>query len=385
MDIQDNFAKFQEKVDREDEIYENFRIGAEDYNFPHIYLTDEEIIEFNEECKRAGIDLKVVPLSEYMNISGGKYEEHNIESDIEILNNSFIEKKEDDEEEKTNEEKKSRSGSLNYDKIGYDKKYIGKKHKRKVIETDEEDNKKDEKNSNFDEKSLKSFKSSIDFNKNKYEDSKLNKDRNNNKNKNKNKKQQKDKKKNPPKKSIEKEKNEKKNKKNPKNHNINDNFNNFFKRIKETSSTYKDRDKKIEKLIKDILEKSQYLTKDGLKEIADFMHIRLIGDELSINQLKKLSHNQLENLLINIEINTDINKLDPNRKDNIKKMRNKEELERKSRERIQQKKIMKDEKKKKESLNKKNNNNYNDNSNKGKMDDDESESGTSYDEDDGLN
>ena len=93
MDIQENFIKFQEKVDKEEEIYENFRISAEDYNFPHIYLTDKEIIEFNEECKRAGIDLKVVPLSEYMNISGGRIEEHNIESDIELLNNSFIEKK----------------------------------------------------------------------------------------------------------------------------------------------------------------------------------------------------------------------------------------------------------------------------------------------------
>ena len=180
MDIQFNFAKFQEKVDKEDEIYENFRISAEDYNFPHIYLTDEEIIEFNEECKRAGIDLKVIPLSEYMNISGGKSEEHNIESDIEMLNNSFIEKKEDNEEEKTNEERKTRNNSMiNYDKIGYDKNLIGKKHRRKVIETDEEDydDKRDDKNSNIDEKSFKSFKSSIDFNKNKLEDFKLNKDK----------------------------------------------------------------------------------------------------------------------------------------------------------------------------------------------------------------
>ena len=383
MDIEVNFAKFQEKVDKEDEIYENFRISAEDYNFPHIYLTDEEIIEFNEECKRAGIDLKVVPLSEYMNISGGKNEEHNIESDMEMLNNSFIEKKEDYEEEKANEERKSQNNSMiNYDKIGYDKNLIGKKHKRKVIETDEEDYdvKKDDKNSNFDEKSFKSFKSSIDFNKNKLEDFKLNKDKN--KKNSKNKKQYKDKKKNPPKKNIEKENNEKKNKKNPKNYNINDNFNNYFKRIKETSLTYKDEDKKVEKLIKDIIEKSQYLTKEGLKEIADSKHIRLIGDELSIDQLKKLSRNQLENLLTNIVINSNFGKLDPYRKDNIKKMRNKEELEKKSRERVIMKKTMKEEKKKNESLNKKNINN---NSNEGKKDDDDFESESSYDEDDALN
>lgn len=381
MDIQFNFAKFQEKVDKEDEIYENFRISAEDYNFPHIYLTDEEIIDFNEECKRAGIDLKVIPLSEYMNISGGKSEEHNIESDIEMLNNSFIERKEDDEEEKTNEERKSRNNWINNDKIENDKNLIGKKHKRKVIETDEEEevDKKDENNSNFDEKSFKSFKSSIDFNKNKLEDFKLNKDkiRKNNKNK----KQFKDKKKYP-KKNIEKEKNEKKNKKNPKNNNINDNFNNYFKRIKETSLTYKDEDKKVEKIIKDIIEKSQYLTKEGLKEIADSKHIRLIGDELSIVQLKKLSLNQLANLLTNIEINTKIYKLDTNRKDNIKKIRNKEELEKKSRERVIKKKAMKEEKEKNESLNKKNINN---NSNEEKRDDDDFESESSYDEDDALN
>ena len=119
-----------------------------------------------------------------------------------------------------------------------------------------------------------------------------------------------------------------------------------------------------------------------LKEIADSKHIRLIGDELSIDQLKKLSRNQLENLLTNIVINSNFGKLDPYRKDNIKKMRNKEELEKKSRERVIMKKTMKEEKKKNESLNKKNINN---NSNEGKKDDDDFESESSYDEDDALN
>ena len=80
----------QKKVEEEDEKYKNFRINGENYNFPHIYLTDEEINDFNEECKRCGIDLKVVPLSDYMNFNLAENEEVDIESNMKIINNLCI-------------------------------------------------------------------------------------------------------------------------------------------------------------------------------------------------------------------------------------------------------------------------------------------------------
>ena len=180
MDNKTNFIKLQEKVDKEEGIYENFRISAEDYNFPHIYLTDEEIIEFNEECKKAGIDLKVVPLSDYMNISSSKNDVcNNIKSNMELVENSFIENKGDEEEEKFFEDEKSQNNSINFDnKIENNKQYIGKKNRRKVI-SDEEEDKSNEKNSNTD-KSYKSFKSSIEFNRHTLEDVMIDKNKNRN-------------------------------------------------------------------------------------------------------------------------------------------------------------------------------------------------------------
>ena len=113
--------------------------------------------------------------------------------------------------------------------------------------------------------------------------------------------------------------------------------------------------------------------------------VHYVGDEFKIDDLKKMSVNKLESLLNDININSDINKLEPNRKDNIKTIRNKEERERRSKERILKKKMMKEEKKKIESLNNneqnKSNNNNEQNMDKD-SDDDKSES--SYD-DDSLN
>ena len=53
---------------------------------------------------------------------------------------------------------------------------------------------------------------------------------------------------------------------------------------------------------------------EGLKEYAKKKHIKMLGDELSINDLKQKNINQLSSILNDISINTDINKLDINRK-----------------------------------------------------------------------
>lgn len=371
MESKDIFDQFQKKVEEEDAKFKNFRINGENYNFPHIYLTDEEINDFNEECKRCGIDLKVVPLSDYMNFNSAQNEDVDIESNMEIINNCYIEKKEVEEDEKSNEEEITRNHSTTCAKIDYNKNFIGKK--RNIIEDDETE-KSNDKNSQTDEKSNKSIKSSINFNRNKLDDISLNK--NNNKNKKSEKKKypkQKEKKENIKKKNISK------------NVNINDNFNNYFKKIKETSLNYQNEDIKKKQLLDEISQKSKNLTLEELKSIADSKHIRIIGDELSTFQLGKMSSNQLENLLTNIDLNSNFSKLDPNRKDNIKKIRNKEEWEKKSKERSMKKKKQKSESVIDTNIKKDKDKDNKDKSKEDKVDDDESESESSYDEDDSLN
>lgn len=373
MDSKDIFDQFQKKVEEEDEKYKNFRINGENYNFPHIYLTDEEINDFNEECKRCGIDLKVVPLSDYMNFNLAENEEVDIESNMKIVNNCYIEKKEVEEDEKSNEEEIIRNHSTTCAKIDYNTSFIGKK--RNIVEDDETE-KSNDKNSQTDEKSNNSVKSSINFNRNKLDD-----DIPINKNNKKNKKGQK--KKNP----KQKGKKEKIKKKNiSKNVNINDKFNNYFKKIKETSLKYQNEDNEKKQLIDEISKKSKNLTLEELKNIADSQHIRIIGDELNIYQLEKLNSNQLENLLTNIVLNSNFGKLDPHRKDNIKKIRNKEEWEKKSKERSMKKKKEKNQSVIDTSIKiDKDKDNDKDQSKENKVDDDESESESSYDENDSLN
>ena len=52
-----------------------------DYNFPHIYLSDKDIKEFNNKCVELGIDLKVVPIAEYMNLNKPEKKEDNIDEE----------------------------------------------------------------------------------------------------------------------------------------------------------------------------------------------------------------------------------------------------------------------------------------------------------------
>ena len=391
------FAKFQEKVEKEEKKYENYEITAENFTFPHIYLTDEEIIEFNEECRKSKIDLKVVPLSEYMNVSTLDKEDRDINDDMKFLDSCFIPKAEY-EEEKKEEEININNKKMSLDNIIKDvNEFIGKKQKRIINdESDVSDASKDN--------SIFSFKSSIDLsrkklNNEKEKDNKDNKNKVNKNNKNnKEKKESKDNKdnnknknkiQNKQKKVENEEKNNKKKKIIPKKDENNKNIiDKYFKKLIDTSEYEQKLEERKSELINEILEKSQNLTKEGLVELAKLKHISIIGDEFKINDLKQKTVNQLESLLDDIIFNCSINKLEPVRKDDIKTLRNKEEKERererKSKERIIKRKKMEEEKKKNESSNK-NNSQNNDNKEKDKRsDDDEFSSGSSYD-DDSLN
>ena len=403
--IDEEFAKYKEKVEKENKKYEKCEISADNFTFPHIFLTDEEIIEFNAECKRSKIDLQVIPLSEYMNISLIDKEDRDINDDMKFIDNCYIPKKEDYEEEKKEEDKTINKKNANNEKMNLDNiiknvnEYIGKKQKRIINDDYDESDVSDEKS----QKTIFSFKSSIEFSKNKLkkekekekdnekekekEKEKENKDmKNTNKNKNKSrdrlKKAEKDDNKNNKKKKIVQKKDENNNNNNK---NIIDRY---FKKLIDTSEYEQNMEKRKGELIKEILEKSQNLTKEGLLDIAKTKHINCVGDEFKINDLQQRTVNQLASLLEDIKFNSNINKLDPKRKANIKTIRNKEEREkekeRKSLERIIKKKKMREEEKKKnESINK-SIDNKNNNEKEKKMDDDEISSGSSYD-DDSLN
>ena len=202
--IDEEFAKYQEKVEKENKKYEKCEISADNFTFPHIFLTDEEIIEFNAECKRSKIDLQVIPLSEYMNISLIDKEERDINEDMKFIDNCYIPKKEDYEEEKKEEDHKTiNKKNINNEKMNLGdiiknvNEYIGKKQKRIINDDYDESDVSDEKS----QKTIFSFKSSIEFSKNKLkkekekekEKEKDNKDmKNTNKNKNKNKNKSRD-------------------------------------------------------------------------------------------------------------------------------------------------------------------------------------------------
>ncbi len=400
--IDEEFAKYQEKVEKENKKYEKCEISADNFTFPHIFLTDEEINEFNAECKRSKIDLQVIPLSEYMNISLIDKEERDINEDMKFIDNCYIPKKEDYEEEKKEEDHKTiNKKNINNEKMNLGdiiknvNEYIGKKQKRIINDDYDESDVSDEKS----QKTIFSFKSSIEFSKNKLkkekekekEKEKDNKDmKNTNKNKNKNKNKSRDR----LKKAEKDDKNHKKKKIVPKkDENSNNNNKNiidrYFKKLIDTSEYEQNMEKRKGELIKEILEKSQNLTKEGLLEMAKLKHINCVGDEFKINDLQQRTVNQLASLLEDIKFNSNINKLDPNRKANIKTIRNKEEREkekeRKSLEKIIKKKKMKEEEKKKnESINK-SSDNKNNNEQEKKMDDDEISSGSSIDDDDSLN
>ena len=331
-DANEEFKKLNERVKHEEEKYLNAEVTVENYKFPHIYLTDEEIEEFNRESDKNGLDIKVVPLSTYMNLNSPdktfnvdeddeidiEEKEKNIEKFMNFLGKNYIKREEKNEEKNEN-------------------KFIGKKRNKILdIESEQEESNissfksksyvrsrkiiKNNGNKEEDEKSEKSNlsefnKKDIDIEEEK-EEEKSNDKKHNEKNGNKNKK-----------KIIKKKKN------NKKSNEIAENFDNYFRKIRETRQKQIDDENRRDALIREIMEKSQNLTQEGLREVAKINRVSLIDDNtLSEHDLTLKLTNQLDRILVDININSNVLKLNSGGKENIKKMKDRIEREKKARE-----------------------------------------------------
>ena len=62
--IEKEFDLLEKKIKENENSYKNAINFTQENNVPYILLTEEEIIEFNENCQKCGIDLKVVTLDE---------------------------------------------------------------------------------------------------------------------------------------------------------------------------------------------------------------------------------------------------------------------------------------------------------------------------------
>ena len=353
-EITEKFNKFTLKTETENKKYENCEVTAENFRLPHIYLTEEEIAEINEECKRSGIDLKVIPLSDYLKFSPNN-ERQEINHKMKVINNTFIQKINNYEDEKGYEK------YINFDyKFKYVNDFLGKKHKN--YDDGEDSDEKDDDISNISRKSF-SYKSNVDINRIQLEKSKLISKRVGKSENRKSKlKENEDEKK-----IIKKKKN--KQKKNNKNIHMNK----MFGKVIDSAEQKSNEGVRKKELKNKILEKSQYLTKEGLEELASKHNIRLVGDQFSEDVLNQRNIYKLENLLVDIETNSNLYKLETNRKDNIKTIKNKEEWERKLYEKGLKKKKMIEERKKNET------NNNHKNKEENKKDSEEIQSEESYD------
>jgi hypothetical protein len=132
-----SFSDIEKQILEEEEKYQNTEVSTENYNFPYIFLTDKEIKEFNEECLKSDIDLKVVSFSEYMNISEGEKDEQDIDFVMNLLGKSFKENR----KKKNVSKDKSTINKMNINDIMNNvNNYIEKKQK-KIINDDDEDDK----------------------------------------------------------------------------------------------------------------------------------------------------------------------------------------------------------------------------------------------------
>ena len=322
------FEKLSQQVKMEEEKYLNAEVTIENYKFPHIYLTEEEIEEFNRESDKHGLDIKVVPLSTYMNLNSPdksynvddedeidiEEKERNIEKFMDFLGKSYYKKEEKNEN-----------------------KYIGKK-RNKILEDDSE---QEESNiSSFKSKSYMRSRKIIKNKENKEEDDKSEKSNLSEYNKRDiDIEEEKEIEKSNDKKYIEDKGNKKKKKlikkkkNNRKTAEISEKFDNYFRKIKETRQKQIDDERRKIPLIKEIIEKSQNLTQEVLREVAKVNHVSLIDDStLSQNDLNKKDTNQLDRILVDININSNVLKLNSGGKENIKKMKDRIEREKKARE-----------------------------------------------------
>ena len=327
-DANEEFKKLNERVKLEEEKYLNAEVTVENYKFPHIYLTEEEIEEFNRESDKHGLDIKVVPLSTYMNLNSPD-KSYNVDDDEEI----------DIEEKERNIEKFMDFLGKNYYKKEEknENKYIGKK-RNKILEDDSE---QEESNiSSFKSKSYMRSRKIIKNKENKEEDDKSEKSNLSEYNKRDiDIEEEKEIEKSNDKKYIEDKGNKKKKKlikkkkNNRKTAEISEKFDNYFRKIKETRQKQIDDERRKIPLIKEIIEKSQNLTQEVLREVAKVNHVSLIDDStLSQNDLNKKDTNQLDRILVDININSNVLKLNSGGKENIKKMKDRIEREKKARE-----------------------------------------------------
>ena len=327
-DANEEFKKLNERVKHEEEKYLNAEVTVENYKFPHIYLTEEEIEEFNRESDKHGLDIKVVPLSTYMNLNSPD-KSYNVDDEDEI----------DIEEKERNIEKFMDFLGKNYYKKEEknENKYIGKK-RNKILEDDSE-----QEESNISSFKSKSYMRSRKINKNKENKEEDDKSEKSNLSEN-NKRdidieEEKEIEKSNDKKYIEDKGNKKKKKlikkkkNNRKTAEISEKFDNYFRKIKETRQKQIDDERRKIPLIKEIIEKSQNLTQEVLREVAKVNHVSLIDDStLSQNDLNKKDTNQLDRILVDININSNVLKLNSGGKENIKKMKDRIEREKKARE-----------------------------------------------------
>ena len=327
-DANEEFKKLNERVKHEEEKYLNAEVTVENYKFPHIYLTEEEIEEFNRESDKHGLDIKVVPLSTYMNLNSPD-KSYNVDDEDEI----------DIEEKERNIEKFMDFLGKNYYKKEEknENKYIGKK-RNKILEDDSE---QEESNiSSFKSKSYMRSRKIIKNKENKEEDEKSEKSNLSEYNKRDiDIEEEKEIEKSNDKKYIEDKGNKKKKKlikkkkNNRKTAEISEKFDNYFRKIKETRQKQIDDERRKIPLIKEIIEKSQNLTQEVLREVAKVNHVSLIDDTtLSQNDLNKKDTNQLDRILVDININSNVLKLNSGGKENIKKMKDRIEREKKARE-----------------------------------------------------
>ena len=327
-DANEEFKKLNERVKHEEEKYLNAEVTVENYKFPHIYLTEEEIEEFNRESDKHGLDIKVVPLSTYMNLNSPD-KSYNVDDEDKI----------DIEEKERNIEKFMDFLGKNYYKKEEknENKYIGKK-RNKILEDDSE---QEESNiSSFKSKSYMRSRKIIKNKENKEEDDKSEKSNLSEYNKRDiDIEEEKEIEKSNDKKYIEDKGNKKKKKlikkkkNNRKTAEISEKFDNYFRKIKETRQKQIDDEKRKIPLIKEIIEKSQNLTQEVLREVAKVNHVSLIDDStLSQNDLNKKDTNQLDRILVDININSNVLKLNSGGKENIKKMKDRIEREKKARE-----------------------------------------------------
>ena len=313
-DANEEFKKLNERVKHEEEKYLNAEVTVENYKFPHIYLTEEEIEEFNRESDKHGLDIKVVPLSTYMNLNSPD-KSYNVDDEDEI----------DIEEKERNIEKFMDFLGKNYYKKEEknENKYIGKK-RNKILEDDSE---QEESNiSSFKSKSYMRSRKIIKNKENKEEDDKSEKSNLSEYNKRDiDIEEEKEIEKSNDKKYIEDKGNKKKKKlikkkkNNRKTAEISEKFDNYFRKIKETRQKQIDDERRKIPLIKEIIEKSQNLTQEVLREVAKVNHVSLIDDStLSQNDLNKKDTNQLDRILVDININSNVLKLNSGGKENIK-------------------------------------------------------------------